>query len=68
MITLGTIENTIAHYFIVSTDGKVAKKGSFDRSMGNSVQTIDVSNLARGMYILILTDGTNKEEAKLVLN
>lgn len=66
-IALTTIESNIAHYFIVGTNGKVVQKGEFDKSMSNSVQTINVKNIARGTYILLITDGTKKQSAKLIL-
>ncbi|HRH49227.1 MAG TPA: T9SS type A sorting domain-containing protein [Panacibacter sp.] len=67
-ITLGGIESSAARYYIVGADGKVVRTGSFDKSLGNSVQTLDVSNLARGIYMVKLTDGTKQQSAKLILN
>ena len=67
-ITLGAIENSNARYYILSADGKVVKTGTFDKSQSNSVQTLDVSSLPRGLYIVKLADGLKQQTAKLILN
>lgn len=67
-VTLGAIESSTARYYILGTDGKVAKTGTFNKSQGNTVQTLDVSGLPRGLYIIKLTDGTKQQTAKLILN
>jgi len=67
-ITLGTIESSTAHYSIVSANGKILKTGTFDKSLGNTVQTLDVSSLPRGLYMINLTDGSKQQATKLMLN
>ena len=67
-ITLGAIESSMAQFSILSADGKIVKTGTFVKSLGNTVQTIEVSSLPRGLYILKLTDGTFQQSAKLKIN
>ena len=66
-VVLGAIQNKAVQYSIISTDGKVVKAGSFDKSLSNSVQTINVNSLQRGLYIIRLSDGASNKSAKLIL-
>jgi Secretion system C-terminal sorting domain/Bacterial Ig-like domain (group 2) len=67
-ITLGTIESNTAQYAILSADGKVVKSGIFGKSQANTVQTLDVSKLPAGLYIIKLTDGLTQQTAKLKID
>lgn len=66
-VALGAIQAASAHYYVVSADGKVVKSGSFDKALSNTVQSLDVSSLMKGLYIIKLSDGAKQQSAKLVI-
>jgi hypothetical protein len=67
-LTIGAINGNNARYTIISADGKIAKSGTFGKAQANTIQTLDVSNLQRGVYIVQLSDGITQQTAKLLLN
>lgn len=67
-VALGAIQSAASQYYIISADGKIVKSGSFDRSLSNTVQNIDVSRLQKGLYIIKLTDGTKQKSTKLIVD
>lgn len=67
-IDLPAIEGSSAKYFIINASGKIVKTGHVDKSRSYSVETIDVSALPRGMYIMRMVNGTTQQTAKFILN
>lgn len=64
-VALSAIQSAGSHYYIISADGKIVKSGSFDKSRFNLVQSLHISSLQKGMYIIKLSDGTKQQSRKL---
>lgn len=67
-IKLGQIQNDAASYQLMSSDGKLVLSGKFDKQLSLTSQTLNVSNLAHGTYIMMLADGSNKQTMTIIIN
>ncbi len=67
-IKLGQIQNNAASYYLLSSDGKVVLRGSFDKILSLTNQTLNVSNLAHGSYIMTIADGSQKQTMTILIN
>jgi endoglucanase len=51
---------------VYNTAGQVSKKQVFTKAPGTSTQTVDISSLPSGMYIMEITQGTEKATKKVI--
>ncbi|MEA1873310.1 MAG: GEVED domain-containing protein [Bacteroidota bacterium] len=54
-------------YQIFHQTGTLIKNGELNLQNGKTEHTVDLSSLADGMYVLILTDKTNKSQHKIII-
>ena len=67
VINLPVIENNSANLNLISINGKVIKSIQLKSQNTSSNMVLDVSDLTKGIYILMLNDGVNMTSSKFVV-
>lgn len=68
VVALQTIQANTASLSLVNTDGKIVKTVVLTNQNSNTTVQIDITNLARGNYFLVLKDGTAIKTSKVLIN
>jgi len=67
IINLPVIESNSANLNVICTNGKVIKTFKLNTQNNSTNMTLDVSDLSKGVYILMLNDGVNNNSSKFVV-
>jgi len=67
-IELGTITDTHSSIQLISIDGKVVLKKLLDNTMSNSIISVNISRLGKGVYLVRFTNGDLVQTQKFVIN
>ena len=67
-VELGTMTDTYSSIQLISIDGKVVLKKLLDNTMSNSIISLNISRLGKGVYLVRLTNGDLVRTQKLVVD
>ncbi len=67
IVTLPQIHHASASLTLVNLVGKVSRNIQFSNNNSSSKVNIDVAGLAKGVYMLVLTDGNQTQTTKVVI-
>ena len=67
-VSLETIGNKTASLQLVNTDGKAVRNMVLNKQLSNTNVLMDISNVAKGVYILILRDGDFVKTNKVIID
>ncbi len=67
-VSLETIESKTASLQLINTDGKAVRNVVLNKQLSNTNVLMDVSNVSKGVYILILRDGDFVKTSKVIID
>jgi len=67
-IQLGSITDAHPYIQLVSSDGRIILSKALNNTMSNSLISLDLSGVSKGVYLLKLTHGSTIETQKLIIN